>query len=451
MRPIPILPAALVAGFAVAQQRLPVPDTAQLAAVGAEVATIVGAAGQAGAVDRLVDRARSERGPALRFALLRQAVAQAERDGDVAGGLRAADALDDAFEVPPQRGFVLAGLEQNGCAAPQALAHAHLEEALRAAGADDRRFGTALANAERVAAVDDPPGLRAAVFARCATIRRLVAPTLEGGFAMSLVETHPRLLIGGLALVEPTFTVDDDLATLARLGERELAACARWTDPLLRILARRRALSLLKPLASTTPEDRDERAEVLRVRRLVERTSALAVEPGVGALRFETPADLARVVTAGGEWRLEPGELRGRSPAADVEAHATARFAWHRIDSVTVCGGVVAHEDHGLRIVAGTVDVLLRTDGVNVVRFGEERIPVVPGLLRSRAAHTIVLRQCGGQVTVTVDGSVLRTGSGELAGTVSVGPANGSEIFVRSIDVVGEVDLAAVVRGASVR
>ena len=39
------------------------------------------------------------------------------------------------------------------------------------------------------------------------------------------------------------------------------------------------------------------------------------------------------------------------------------------------------------------------------------------------------------------------TGPGRLDGTVTVYPALGSEIFVRSIEVVGDVDLGTVVTG----
>jgi hypothetical protein len=70
-----------------------------------------------------------------------------------------------------------------------------------------------------------------------------------------------------------------------------------------------------------------------------------------------------------------------------------------------------------------------------------------PRLLRAGVEHTIVLRQHGEEVAVFVDGREAAHGQAQLGGTVCVYPAIGSEIFVRSIDIVGDVDLGRVVAG----
>ena len=67
--------------------------------------------------------------------------------------------------------------------------------------------------------------------------------------------------------------------------------------------------------------------------------------------------------------------------------------------------------------------------------------------LRPGQEHVIRVRQVGELVAVTVDGEPIALGPGTLSGSVSVYPAVGSEIFVRAIDVVGDVDLATVVTG----
>ncbi|HEU4420704.1 MAG TPA: hypothetical protein VFT55_17325, partial [Planctomycetota bacterium] len=57
------------------------------------------------------------------------------------------------------------------------------------------------------------------------------------------------------------------------------------------------------------------------------------------------------------------------------------------------------------------------------------------------------LRQLDDQVVVCLDGNQVETGPGRLDGTVTVYPALGSEIFVSSIEIVGDVDLGTVVAG----
>ena len=79
--------------------------------------------------------------------------------------------------------------------------------------------------------------------------------------------------------------------------------------------------------------------------------------------------------------------------------------------------------------------------------FGETFSAKAPRLLQAGREHTIQLRQFDDQVAVCLDGQQVATGPGRLEGTVTVYPALGSEIFVRSIEVVGDVDLGTVVTG----
>ena len=63
--------------------------------------------------------------------------------------------------------------------------------------------------------------------------------------------------------------------------------------------------------------------------------------------------------------------------------------------------------------------------------------------------HAIHIRQLAEWIGVFVDGQLIVLGPGHLAGTVSVYPALGSEIAVRQIEVVGDLDLGQIVNGPS--
>ncbi|MEO6594299.1 MAG: hypothetical protein ABIP94_06065 [Planctomycetota bacterium] len=116
-------------------------------------------------------------------------------------------------------------------------------------------------------------------------------------------------------------------------------------------------------------------------------------------------------------------------------------------------GGIQTEVGLNFRIAVGPVNILFNWEGADQNHFyfrdeGGERVQVTePRLLRAGREHTIVLRQFDEDVLVFVDGAEVARGRATLAGTVCVYPAIGSEIFVRSIDIVGDVDLGRVVTG----
>jgi hypothetical protein len=172
-----------------------------------------------------------------------------------------------------------------------------------------------------------------------------------------------------------------------------------------------------------------------------------------GELRFAAANDQQRWLIAGGEWRIADGCLIGKSLDPAVATRATFKFAFERIDSVTIRAGIRSADGLNLRIAAGAVCVLLNWEVAdqNHVYFGDAVKVTAPRILQQGREHTIELRQLGDEAIVLVDGALLASGVASLAGAITVYPALGSEIFVRAIDVVGDIDVGRVVvdHGAS--
>ena len=430
----------------------------------------------AGACDRLIARAAAADSPVLRFGLLKQAIRCAFVAVDVPAGLRAADVLAAEFVGDAVHSKFLADLEAKGRAAPQTLVVGYLTLATRA-GTDDAAFERTIAELLRIALRDEPPGLNE--FVRVASdelqqVRRARARLPAPGEpeparlrAFYFGEWEPLLAEQdadddrvGLAVRSKIRArgLEGNVQDLARAGERWLSICRDEPDSLAQRHLRRRAIELMLPMvrdvrgADAPAHTTEELQEQERVRRLVDQTTALAAEPGVGVLRFANDADLSRLLITGGEWSVAEGELRGRSLGQEVATRATSRFAWKKIDAVTIRGGIRSADGLNFRVAVGPVNVLLNWEVAdeNHAWFGDSRMTTSPRALRTGNEHTIVLRQCGDDVTVAVDGKELFAAPAQLCGTISVYPAIGSEIFVRSIDVVGDVDLNTVVTGPGV-
>lgn len=465
------LAAALVATSLLAQGRAPVPDDPARSAVRGRFEDLIASVlldRPERPVDRLLELARAADTPALRYELLAQAERTAFAAADVGAALRVADALAASFEVEAPHLRVLADFESAGTVAKQVLAAAFLSVAQRIP--EDAAASALLERARSAARGDEPPGLRefVEVAAREVLQARRARARLPAGASAADVAMLRAFYDGEWqALLEGTS--DDRVARLvgnkirargpegseadrARAGEAWLDFARSHPDSLAQRHLRRRAIELMLPLVRTAPADESQRLEIERVRRLVEQATANATEPVAGVVRFAAAADLQRLVITGGEWTVADGELRGRSLGPDVATRATTRFAWRTIDSVTIRGGIRSADGLNFRLAVGPVNVLLNWECAdqNHAWFGEARQTSSPRALRGGHEHTIVVRQCGDDVVVAVDGTELICGPARLAGTVSVYPAIGSEIFVRSIDVVGDVDLGTVVTGPGV-
>ncbi|HEX6813698.1 MAG TPA: hypothetical protein VF384_18910 [Planctomycetota bacterium] len=480
-----LMAAVGLAALPSAQDKAPVPDAAARAAVQSELlerlASIMTSPGEGSACERLLAAASDPAAsPALRYELLQQVMRCARAAGDMAAGLRAATALVERFDVTGVHEAFLAQAEADPRVPRQTVAAACLDAAQQLLEHDHAAFSAALARARRLAECDAPRGLRACVACAAADLElvraaweRVQAAPHEPGLALAWRTTWrgewpeeieavgdgtdaiARILRSKItARTEPR-----DLVALARAGEQWLSRRQHEREPIVQRNLSRRAMQLLLPMALTDTKpvaaaDRGPAAapaiaadEVERVRRLLDRATEQAVTPEAGVLRFADAADLDRLLIAGGEWRIEQGRLCGRSLGPDVATRATARFAWRRIDCVTFRAGIQSADGLNLRLAVGNVNVLFNWEvaDCNHFYFGDTRTAAAPRVLQAGKEHTIQLRQCGDQVAVCVDGHRVAAGPGRLDGTVTVYPALGSEIFVRSIDVVGDVDLGRVV------
>lgn len=435
----------------------------------------------ASAIDRLLAAAaESARSPALRYELLQQAMRCAHAAGDVAGGLRVATALVEGFVVHGVHEAFLVGVQAGGRVPNQKVAAGCLDAAQQLLERDAAAFTAVLACARRVAVSDVPPGLHDCVESAAADLeavraawQRVRAAPHEQGLALAYrtsyraewperVETVgdgtdavARILRSKItARTEPR-----DVVALARAGEQWLSRRQQTPDAIAQRNLSRRAMQLLLPMASIVPKPADaadpapgpviEPAEVERVRRLLDQATEHAIARGVGSLQFAAGADLDRMLITGGAWRVEQGRLLGRSLGPDVATRATARFAWRRIDCVTFRAGIQSADGLNLRLAVGNVNILFNWEVAdqNHFYFAETVAHTAPRLLKAGREYAIQLRQLGDEVVVCLDGCPVATGPGRLEGTVTVYPALGSEIFVRSIEVVGDVDLGTVVTG----
>ncbi|HEX5053614.1 MAG TPA: hypothetical protein VFZ65_17680 [Planctomycetota bacterium] len=477
------LAVALTIACLPAQERLPVPDAAARAEAQPRLmdrlAHLLVEPGQGvGASDRVVALAADgSLDPALRYLLFEHAMRCALAAADVAAGLRAAQAAarvfaDDTLPQSCVRGFeTLAPL--------QSVVAAWLECARQTLGEPAATFDPNLARARSLASADRPRGLRDYVAQAADELEQAHRARLLLGAgpdrarlarfeAYYLGDWQPALSTapGGSDRIARILRTKiqaheepRDIVALAHTAEQWLSEAQAQTDSLAQRQLRRRAMQLLVPLARyRAPAAADqpplvEAIEVERVRRLLDRTTQLAVEPSVGSLRFREAADLERLHIDGGEWRVQDGLLYGRSLGPDAATRATARFAWQRIDCITIRGGIQSQAGLNFRIAVGPVNILFNWEVADQNHFyyrdaaGDRFQVTEPRLLRAGVEHTIVLRQVDDHVAVFVDGTEVTEAVATLAGTVCVYPAIGSEIFVRSIEVVGDVDCARVVSG----
>lgn len=486
-RPLLVLVAASVGAQ---DGALPVPDADALAAAHAPFLDALARAmvrddlGASHAAGRMLAAASDAKlGPAVRYLLCDQAERCARAADDVKAGLAVADARSAIFAVEPvaERVACLARFEAEAVVAPQVLVGARLAEAERLLATARPEFAAHLHHADRLATPDRPPGLAALVARETAALQQsraawermarrgddavgtyrafyrrqwqegLPALRRQGGrlgrVAASKLEGH-----GGSTL--------DPLA-VATAAEHWLAQSLTEPDAVATRNLQRRAMDLLALVVQESWSVGDDRIgeeaplalppeENARVGALLARTAArlaAAGTPGVDTLRFATPDDLAPLLVTGGEWSVTDGLLRGKDTGAATRA--STRFAFKAIDSVTIRGGIRSADGLNFRVAVGNVNLLLNWEVAdeNHVYFGDACVRVGPRCLTANREHTIELRQIGDQIVVLVDGEVLASAMGTLAGTVSVYPAVGSEIFVRAIDVVGDVDLGVVVNG----
>jgi hypothetical protein len=457
MRSVPVLAAiaALLVALPAAARALcaqaPVPDEAALAAARsrslallADALTRAGAEGVDAAVGRLQALAQRAAGDdAVRWLLLDEAARLAERRGAPALAWQAIGELGRCFATDTGARRLL--LLQNLAALPapphDVIALLPLADARRGALAGaDRLLPFAQDAARRLR---DPWLLAAldrtredlATFRAHALASFVAAP--EAGLGLPFAD-----LTGAAGLP----CGDADAArTLAEIGpERLLALSARIADPLLCRAVRRAARGLFAERAVHTE---DPAALSVLARQLAGVTTALADLDGLTRLRFRQASDLRQLVFTHGRWRVEDGLLVGN--AEEHDNFATARYAFAATRSVVIRGGIRSPAGLNFRFAAGNANAILDWEVAPQNHFfcgGNQQVSAPPALAAGRE-YTIALHSAGDDVLLFVDDALCFRGKGSLAGTVSVYPALGSEIFVREILVDGDLEGAGPVPG----
>lgn len=468
-----------------AQGRLPVPTSDAVAvtqpALLDELARVLIQGASPGEnVDRLLARAAAAKvPPALRYALTGQAARCAFLSGDLAMALRVADALAETFTVPRDqaRADALQAFEGGPQVPAQVLAGAWLAEAERLLEGDADSFAARARAAVLVCGADQPRGLAAlvarrvadlrlmrAAFDRCqcapddAALRGRYRAFYRGDFAAGVPDLRANGdRVARIAANKRNAHRDgDDPLVLATVAEQWLSLAAGEAEVVVRRNLRRRAFDVLADVyLATCPtmlgnEVVVSEPERARLQRLFDRAGELmAAADDAFVQRFTGPDDLGAMQITAGEWRVEGGTLIGRSTGEATRA--TLPWAWRRIAGVTIRGGIRSKGNLNFRLAVGPCNALLNweLDDVNPIWFGDQEQRVGPRALAVGREHAIHIRQLGEWIAVFVDERLLCLGPGRLEGTVSVYPALGSEIAVRQIEVIGELDLGRVVHGPS--
>src|SRR5690606_22560332 len=213
----------------------------------------------------------------------------------------------------------------------------------------------------------------------------------------------------------------DDLEgrTAISRAERWLAAADDATEPIVVENLRRRALHWYRiawPLLEGLERD--------RVTKHMSRVGDLLAErPRPGVVRFRGEDDLRRMVIENGLWEVQDGLLIGCNDGPATRA--TVPYAFSRIDSVTIRGGIRSRANLNFRIAVGALNVIFNWEVApeNHFWFGEQRSSTSPPAFELGREHDLRVRNLDGCVYVFLDGEVIWQSNGDVCGTVSVYPA----------------------------
>jgi hypothetical protein len=403
----------------------------------------------------LQQAAQSTTDPAARYLLLAEAIAIAERAGDAAAALSAVGELAHNFGID-EREHSLATLARLRDGSPAVRVGAAMSALARAEAAmlgpqdtDMLRFFDA---AVRCALLAENVAVYEYVRDRIVWLRggREAFMALAGPAPSDAERRHIAAQLGGLlgGDANATLPLRDLAPVLPALRPEQLRAdappptAAEWRE--LARGARNDAvrLGLLRRACATLADgwhELDAMAQQERCRELTSLVPQLATARGVHALQFRTASDLDQLVRANGDWRVENGVLVGASKGANN--FATHRLHFGAIRAVVVRGGIRSEAGLNFRVHVGDISLLLNWEvqPENHLWSGGTCLPKGPPALTVGKEHTIALFQApGDRVHVCIDDVLWWSVGGKLAGTVTVYPALGSEIFVREILVDGD-------------
>lgn len=155
-------------------------------------------------------------------------------------------------------------------------------------------------------------------------------------------------------------------------------------------------------------------------------------------LQFATAEDLDAWQIRAGHWRVERGAAVGKQVGAEY-SYMTWPVHYGAIASVTVRGGMVGPRGKEFRVAVGHVSAIFNWDmgNVNVMRNGCLGENVTPAALTADREHVIRFVQDGPLVRVTVDDNEIWQARTQMHGTVTIYPAVGSTIRIRSVEIRG--------------
>ncbi|MCB9876452.1 MAG: hypothetical protein H6835_02530 [Planctomycetes bacterium] len=402
---------------------------------------------------------------ATRYLLWREAVGLAEGAGDLAFARNLEVAFAMQFDLDPTEATVALLLRAADSGDRQRAASAALfglAAARECAVADDERAMLQLYDAgTRAALACDNAAVFTFVRDRLTTLRnqrdlvhalqaaRTVDAERVGGLVEALTQgalprwsdltlRQLRPVLEGLERFTPDRTVDSlEPAEWQALAEHAPALELRRA---LWRCAATAALLRLRRGGRDLPTDEQDLAALHGT--LLDLTDRLAVDDGVTRLRFDDAADRERLAFANGDWRVVDGELRGASSGSDN--FATHRVRFGALRTVVIRGGIRSADGLNFRCKVGDVNLLLNWEVAdeNHLWLDGKRFAVQPRLLEPGKEHTVALFAEGTRCDVFIDGRLIWTASltTQLAGTITVYPALGSEIFVREILIDGDPD-----------
>lgn len=233
--------------------------------------------------------------------------------------------------------------------------------------------------------------------------------------------------LGGLA---PTLAAKElDADQLTSLAER--ARHPQMRTGMLRCALQRCARSYI------AADDTARRRAAAQITDLCDR---LCQQDGLSRLRFDRDDQRDQLAYTNGRWRVQNGELVGT--AEGNNNFATHRVRFSTMNAVVLRGGIRSAAGLNFRCKAGDVNLLLNweVEDQNHLWLHGASYHTSPRALEQGKEHTILIFNDGNRSHVCIDDRHYYTVPGMLAGTVSVYPSLGSEIFVREVLVDGIPD-----------
>jgi len=397
-------------------------------------------------VQQMLAEAKAQPAPATRYVLLEQCLRAARRGGSLRANLEVAHAMSEQFAVDPVA-VHLASFEalrarssipvRNLVMSLIDLMHASVEREI-----SPSMNSAAAAAIEWARKHGDGALLRwtERSLAEVATIRAAWEriDTNDSDAVTGFRCKYRGVWHGGEAVLlnEPEALASK--LDCVRIADRLRGLAAQSDEPLVIRHLRERAYYWYR-MAWLQSDGLETQRIVRQMSRLEDQ---LAQAQDLGALSFDTAAEIDELVFARGEWRIDDGKLNGRAGDSGIASTATLRLPYESMQCVIVRGGILSPAGLNFRLEAGSCNALFNWEVAdeNHIYFGDTLQVVPKHRFAVRQTHDFRLRQLGPFVVAFLDGVELCRQQATLSGTVSVYPALHSEIFVEELAVLGSID-----------